>query len=68
MKLCKDCKYVSVQHGISRCTSPKQGRSLVTGGLRYEGECEVLRYPGWLDARLLHMCGKEGRWWGPRSP
>jgi hypothetical protein len=69
-KFCKDCMWYVESDS---CQAPQNQRqlvhsNLVTGGGRpvygYRWfTYDILRSDGWLVARFLHLCGKEGRWW-----
>lgn len=70
VKLCKDCKHCREKEGRSgedfnTCEKPMPRISLSTGRhtLQPYKYCETLRNQGFLAARVLGVCGSEGRWW-----
>ena len=70
MKRCADCRYFEHNgDGFPLCLRNVKNQENVVGvPLRdrdYE-HCRLERKHGWLDARLLGACGKEGRFFSPR--
>lgn len=70
MKLCIDCRYFEDNRdGYPICLRNVKSNSDLVGvplkGRDYE-HCRLERKHGWLDARLLGACGKEGRFFNPR--
>jgi hypothetical protein len=66
MKLCKDCKWWIRDNGI--CNAPKNRIVSPVNGETFHitQYCEQHRAFGWLQCRIIGVCGKEGRWWGPK--
>lgn len=64
MKLCKNCKHFKIVHGSAECTRGAHEINLITGYTipDYYG-CIYERYYGYVLARLLGKCGKEGRFY-----
>lgn len=70
VKLCKDCKHYveSRSADLDRCNmrpvACAKYRALVRGIPTDDFSfCDIHRSAGWLDARMMDKCGKEGRWW-----
>ena len=61
MKICKDCKHLSIaEYGSAFCVSPNNGIDLVTGNLQPRDPRQnryVLENIG---------CGQEGKWFKPK--
>lgn len=66
-KLCKDCRWISVEnedYSYAKCLSPQSGTSLVSGQPHsLELYCEIMRQ-GEGHGR---WCGREGRFWEPKT-
>jgi len=70
MKLCKDCKW----HSGGLCVAPENmdTTSLVDGKkeARWLAACDSHRggaFTGWLGCRIHKLCGREARWFTPRT-
>lgn len=63
---CGDCKWKQDR----KCAAPENLKpDLVGDGVVRRMRwlfCETMRDEGWVWARILRMCGREGRWFIPR--
>jgi hypothetical protein len=63
-KCCDDCKWVRNPGRFAECRAPQNLTTDVTskGTPKRLTYCSTIRADGWIWARLLDLCGHEGRW------
>jgi hypothetical protein len=74
MKFCKDCKWLQGLNG-DECHSPKNfnaGNDLVTGEKKQPTFTYAIHHrmgsgTSWIGCRIYDLCGKEARWFEPKS-
>lgn len=73
-KLCRDCQWCAEPGPFAQCHAPA---NTIGAPANYTGfpehptyrwqYCSTQRLNGWFHSRTLQQCGREGRWFQPRS-
>lgn len=67
-KICYECANWDQSKSIPGCNAPENNIGMLIGEyIPRRRLCVVHRDNSWIVARMLHTCGKEGRWWKPKG-
>lgn len=68
-KICAECRWYEPHMLVDCCSCPKNlEKNVVSGNYMYRHMfCSDHRDDGFIECRIMHTCGKEGRWWEAKN-